>query len=318
MSRNLYLGADLAPVFTATSLPDLAAKAAQVWATVQANDFPARAKVLAREIKEAGPVLIGVQEASLWRRGEPGLLDGPATPATTVVYDYLAVLQRELAAAGTPYTVLVEQFTSDGEVPTSLGYDLRLTQRNAILARADLSLGRLTVTARSGLFRTNLTIPTVAGPITDARGWTAVDVTLGRFGFRFINTHLDSTSPAIAAAQAQELLAGPANTRLPVLLLGDLNTDPREPSPCAYATLLDGGFVDAWTRVNGPTVVPTCCHAEDLRNPAPTFTRRLDYILTRPGVPFRAVRLVGIDPANRTRSGLWPSDHAGVIATLAP
>jgi hypothetical protein len=318
MSRNLYLGADLAPVFTATSLPDLAVKAAQVWATVQANDFPARAKALAREIKEAGPVLIGVQEASLWRRGEPGVLDGPGTPATTVVADYLTILLRELAAAGAPYRALVEQFTSDGEVPTSLGYDLRLTQRNAILARADLPLDRLTVTARSGLFRTNLTIPTVAGPITDARGWTAVDITLGRLGIRFINTHLDSTNPAIAADQAQELLSGPANTRLPVVLVGDLNNDPREPGPSAYAALIGGGFVDIWTRVNGPAVVPTCCHAEDLRNVTPAFTRRLDYILTRPRVPFTGVRLVGTDPTMRTPAGLWPSDHAGVIAAVVP
>ena len=114
MTRNLYLGAELAPVFAASSIPetpDLLAKAAQQYQMVQATDFPARAKVLAQEITEADPILVGLQEASLWRRGEPGVLDGPATPATTVVYDFLQILLDELAAQGQPYTVLVAQFT---------------------------------------------------------------------------------------------------------------------------------------------------------------------------------------------------------------
>ena len=29
-----------------------------------------------------------------------------------------------------------------------------------------------------------------------------------------------------------------------------------------------------------------------------------------------SVDVVGEEPADRTASGLWPSDHAGVIATL--
>ena len=28
--------------------------------------------------------------------------------------------------------------------------------------------------------------------------------------------------------------------------------------------------------------------------------------------------LIGLDPANRTASGLWPSDHAGLVAKLQP
>src|SRR5439155_19782426 len=117
-------------------------------------------------------------------------------------------------------TVRVAQVTSDGGVPSSFGFDLRLTQRNVILGKAGLPAQELTVAnAGAALYATNLTIPTVGGPVTDTRGWTAVDVTAHRRSFRFINTHLDATSPYHRLAQARELLGGPANTTLPVVLV---------------------------------------------------------------------------------------------------
>jgi endonuclease/exonuclease/phosphatase family metal-dependent hydrolase len=319
MTRNLYLGGDIAPVAAATSLPDLAARVAQLFTTVQATDFPARAKVLAREVRDADPTLIGLQEVSLWRKGPPGVLDGPATPATTVVYDFLQSLQTELAALGLQYTAVVVQSTVDAEAPSALGFDVRLTQRNAILVKggiapADLTLSNVT----SGLYATFLNIPTVAGPIADRRGWTAVDVTANRRTFRFINTHLDSTVPGIRAAQANELVSGPANTALPVVLVGDLNSGPGEPAPSAYTNLLSAGFDDSWTQANRRDPGLTCCHAENLLNPTPTFTTRLDHVLTYPRLKAIHARLVGVDPANRTPAGLWPSDHAGIVATLLP
>src|SRR5215218_10476487 len=59
MTRNLYLGADLAPVFAAP-LDKLPGIAAQQFKMVQATDFPARARVLAKEIKLAKPDVIGL------------------------------------------------------------------------------------------------------------------------------------------------------------------------------------------------------------------------------------------------------------------
>ena len=96
MSRNLYLGADLTPAIQATSFSQLLAADASIFTAVHATDFPSRAKVLAREIKDADPDLIGLQEAALWRQGPVGVLDGPATPSTEVVFDFLASLQSEL------------------------------------------------------------------------------------------------------------------------------------------------------------------------------------------------------------------------------
>ena len=56
----------------------------------------------------------------------------------------------------------------------------------------------------------------------------------------------------------------------------------------------------------------------DLLNPFPAFTQRLDLILLKGRFQIRDARLVGNRRADRAGSGLWPSDHAGIVATLAP
>ena len=145
-----------------------------------------------------------------------------------------------------------------------------------------------------------------------------MDVTANGRTFRVITTHLDSTAAPIRHAQAGELLAGPANTTLPVILVAISNSAPCESGPSAYATLVAAGFVDTWTQVNGTAPGLTCCHAENLRNPTPTFTERIDHVLSRPRLKVLQAQLIGGDQQDRTRSGLWASDHAGIMATFMP
>lgn len=326
MTRNLYLGASLEPIGTASSLADLAVKAAQQFQKVQATDFPARATLLAREIKDADPMLVGMQEVSLWRKGATGVLDGPVTPATIVVYDFLHILLDALAAEGLQYQVSVSRASSDAEVPTALGFDVRLTQRDVILAKVGLPTSELSISnTGSGIFTANqATQLPIAGapPIPGRRGWISADATVNGRALRFITTHLDSTTAAIRVAQATELLVGPANTTQAVILAGDLNSapPPQEMAPSAYSTLTapTAGFIDTWVQANPSAPGLTCCNPEDLLNPAPSFTTRLDHVLARPGMPVIRSKLVGVDRDSRTTSGLWPSDHAGIIATLAP
>jgi hypothetical protein len=40
--------------------------------------------------------------------------------------------------------------------------------------------------------------------------------------------------------------------------------------------------------------------------------------MTKGDIKVKKSRLIGLDPANRTASGLWPSDHAGLVAKLKP
>ncbi|MFL5896930.1 MAG: hypothetical protein ACJ76D_00460 [Solirubrobacterales bacterium] len=55
MTRNLYLGADLAPAIGAKSLKEFVDANGKILRDVTANDFPTRAKGLAREILDEKP-----------------------------------------------------------------------------------------------------------------------------------------------------------------------------------------------------------------------------------------------------------------------
>jgi hypothetical protein len=70
---------------------------------VKKTNFPARAKLLANEIRNTKPDLIGLQEVATWLKSPDGQSDGQATPATIVVYDFLKSLQKELKARGMRY-----------------------------------------------------------------------------------------------------------------------------------------------------------------------------------------------------------------------
>ena len=101
-----------------------------------------------------------------------------------------------------------------------------------ILAR--VGAGVETSNPTSGNFG-NLLIVKVAGAteVAVTRGWTTVDAKVrGSKQFRFVNTHLEAFDneaevPSFRAQQAAELVApgGPATSKLPVVLVGDLNSD---------------------------------------------------------------------------------------------
>ena len=324
MTRNLYIGSDLTGPVTAPNFSAFLAATAQIYNNIQASDFPARAKVLASEIDAASPQVVALQEVELVRKDTvPPVLDGPATPSTTVVNDFLALLRAELADRGTPYDVVGSVVNSDIEAPTALGFDARVTDRDVILARAGLPEDELRVgSTSSSSFNTQLTLPSAAGPITFLRGWTAANLVVNGRPLKLVNTHLEAFSSAVRAAQAQELLAGPLNTGTsPAVLAGDMNSPPDDPNtPNAYDVLTDAGFADAWIQANGSAAGLTCCHAADLLNPsASVFNLRIDDVLTRnASAPASQAKVTGTDPDNRTPSGLWPSDHGGMWARIAP
>jgi endonuclease/exonuclease/phosphatase family metal-dependent hydrolase len=101
----------------------------------------------------------------------------------------------------------------------------------------------------------------------------------------------------------------PLQTPLPVVLVGDMNSGPGS-DVGAYDILTGGGLAD----VGGTGL--TCCHANDLRNPDATLTKRIDLVFARGGFRPVSAEVVGNEPADRIAGGLWPSDHAGVVATL--
>jgi len=312
MTQNLFLGTDLNPIFSAPNPPALFAAVGAGWAQVQANDFPARAEAIAGEIAAAQPDLVGLQEAILYRTDFPP--DGSATPAETVAYDYVTLLVDALARRGLSYEPVSVFTGTDAELPAGFPpqLDVRLTDRVVVLARSDQKTADLKLSdPQSGAYPTALTVPTAVGPITLPRGWASVDVKIRGKRFRFVTTHLEAFTPAVRNPQAAELLAGPAHTELPTVVVGDFNSGPGADLG-AYGIVLGGGFSDGWQDGAGLT----CCHAVDLHNPDPTLTKRIDLVLTRGGFASLSADVVGEEPSDRTPSGLWPSDHAGVVATL--
>jgi endonuclease/exonuclease/phosphatase family metal-dependent hydrolase len=323
MTRNMYIGADLTPVVQATSLPQFLTATAQTFMKVQASDPRERIKAIAREIADADPMIIGLQEVELIETDtDPPTNDGPATPANTTVFDFLQMLLGDLASQGTPYKLVTSATNVTAEVPTALGFDVKATDRDVILAKANLPSDELSwANQHSASFTTNLTLPTVAGPLTFTRGYNVADFTANKRAFRLVNTHLEAFSNAIRSVQAAELLTGVLGSATDKqVLVGDINSDPRETGTNPYDLFAAAGFVDSWTQANPSSAGLSCCFGELLNDPdASVFDSRIDVVLTRNADDAaRRARIYGTDPDNRTPSGLWPSDHAGVASTIAP
>src|SRR5215212_250542 len=318
MSRNLYVGADIIRLGTATTPADEAQAATQLLQIVQQTNFPERANALAAEVARVKPDMIGVQEAARIRKTPDGVSDGPGgTPATEVVQDFLPILRSELNNAGERYKVVAIQDELDAEVATSLGYDVRAEQRDAILVRTGRGAKVKVRKALMGQYDDAFTVALADGQtVSVPRGWEAMDGTAGGVKFRLVNTHLEAYSAAIGEAQAKELTGrgGPAGPqRQGVILAGDLNADPRDPNTAArvpYEAIVDQGYVNVLPRRL------TCCLSETVNDPAPSFTSDIDFIFTRPKTKVHKTGIVGNRPSDRTASGLWPSDHVGVWATL--
>ena len=194
LTQNLYLGAALAPVLSA-SAAQLPQAVAQAFAQVQATDFAARAGRLADEIAATRPDLVGLQEVALYRRQSPGdAITGGTTPATTVVLDFQQVLLAALTARGLSYVVVASRTGLDLEAPMSTGSgpsgptydDLRFTDRDVILARGTVT----TAHASSADYVARAFVTTGGMTIDIPRGWTSVETSVGGSVVRIVNTHL--------------------------------------------------------------------------------------------------------------------------------
>jgi hypothetical protein len=324
MTRNLYLGADLGPAIAATTVPEFLAANAHIFSVVQQTNFPERAVALAREIADADPTLIGLQEVAIWYSGP---YNDPAA-ATTVEYDFLFSLQQELAQVGAPYEVVEAQAEADIEAPAGAPYfrDFRLLQRDVILVKAGLGDEVQLTNEQSGNFDSTLVLTTGTGQqIPVKRGWTSVDATVNRRTFRFVNTHLEAFHPLIRLEQAQELIAptGPiGSSEDDVILVGDINSGPDLPVPAnrlAFFALTNFGLIDTWAVANPGDPGYTSGFGELLDEPLETaLEHRVDHVMTLGDVGIVRSKIYGTDPDNRTAGGMWPSDHAGVMATLTP
>lgn len=342
MTRNLYLGGDITrPLAALAAPPDRQAEVfvaanSTLRAIVDQTNFPLRAKQLAREIDQRKPDLIGLQEVALWRHGP---LDG--SPAETVDYDFLQILQNELAALGENYHVAHVQPESDVAGPAVFDgslQNIRLTMRDVVLERAHNGVH---VTSASGAnYQARIPLTIAGQSLSFIRGYDVVDVKAGGQRLRFVNTHLESQLSDVAYAQAQELLAGPAAPNgIPTIVVCDCNSDPLDTSvkpgethahQDPYLLITGSGFSDEWLRF-APAEAGFTSGLSELVNDTPeqaaaAFNHRIDMVFGRRAdgspMPVEHGWVTGKDPNERTAATpigrLWPSDHAGVVIRLRP
>jgi endonuclease/exonuclease/phosphatase family metal-dependent hydrolase len=316
MTLNVYFGTDLAPLFAAKDLPELFEAVAKAWAEVQATDIPARATAIAHEIAAAKPDLVGLQEVIQWSTGAPGAMSSR--------FDFLLLILEALRKEGCFYAPIAIRKDLDQAGPLDTnGNFVRLEDRHAVLIRIEplsTQVRPYNIQAEpfSKLFGV---VSPIMGSLAVPRSWIAVDSMLGEKKLRLVETHIESLDEAVQLAQERELVTALANIESPVIVMGDFNSNgnqqPDVPDNTAtYPELIAAGFKDAWTAVNPGDPGNTCCHAEDLRNPVLGHNRRLDLILTRGAITPLSATLVAAEPAARTASGVWPTDHAGLLAKL--
>lgn len=314
-------------------------------AIVDQTNFPVRAELLAREFKENRPDLVGLQEVALWRSGPLELGSVGVPNATTVDYDFLDILLKALRKKGLHYKAVQIGDRADVESPSFTGSpfdatmsadakDIRLTMRDVILKRKKNDIKVLD--RGSALYTHNLSVTVAGATMSFDRGYNWVDVRHGSKRFRFINTHLEAFRSDLAYAQAAELLAdAPAAGRANVFVC-DCNSDPLNSSVKTHLTPPDtvphngpynlitgpGGFTDQWLEW-APAEDGWTSGLSELVNDATAagFDHRIDMVFARKagGGALRVDRgrvtgthLSDRDPA----TGLWPSDHGGVVLRL--
>lgn len=330
LTQNAYVGAQIGRVLSLDPsdplyLQKLVGAVTTTYDELLASLPEVRMAGIAERIASRKPGLVALQEVSLVRTQSPGDLvsGGPEqTPATEVVADFLQMILDELAARGAHYAVVATTTEMDVEMPmlnllTGEYDDVRLTDRDVILARTDLPPGYLRVSnPQGGTFANHIVIPSIDLPVL--RGWCSVDVFVRGRRFRFVNTHLEEeTQPGLQWLQALELLQGPADTSLPVVLAGDFNSDGnRANGTLAYDTLLDAGFSDPWTALHPMDPGLTWGHDPLLGDPTWPLVWRIDLVLYRGKTFLPRGATVVDDSLGRATPPFWPSDHAGVAVQL--
>lgn len=313
MTRNVYQGTDFVEVMSAADFSDFLNKVTLTIDNVRATNPAARMAGIAGEIADQEPDIVGLQEVTVFRTG-------PSPLSMTVEIDPLQMILDDLQALGKPYVAakVVPQF--EFTAPSSTGSFVGTTTQIAILVRADLA--KNVSNPQGGVFPPDhtLTVSMLGSPLPINRGWASVDISVKGDQFRFITAHPEAFAWQYEYLQVTDLLNGPANTTLPVIMAADFNMradNPADPTYIASYQVVTqvAGFVDFWNALGTTNPGFTCCQANDLLNPTSTLDQRIDLIFMRGPFEARGAKITGAKPDDRVMD-LWPSDHAGLTGRL--
>ncbi|MGC9324770.1 MAG: endonuclease/exonuclease/phosphatase family protein [Desulfomonilia bacterium] len=248
-------------------------------------------------------------------------------------------------------TITIPGPTGPIEIDVPTFDDVRLVDRDVILVRSDVAYEN----AVAANYGTNLSQPIAGVELEFTRGWVGADVTVDGGTYRFVNTHLEvRSSPysifrVVQSAQMQELLTILSYEPKPIILVGDFNNSPEDvpglgyypedldedgmPLPDAvgipyvppymFATDPNFGFgylMDAWDLLFFPRDGFTSGFSETIDDPFDQLTSRIDLVLLDPkekSINWVMGTVVGDNMFNMTPSGLWPSDHGGVVTWIS-
>jgi len=323
MTRNLYLGADLFSLLAPTCADAaILGCVAQLYATVVGSDIPARMDAVAAEIEATNPDLVGLQEVSTYYSQFPGdhHIPGSETEATNVTFDYLQILMDALAARGLNYSVVAQNMNADVEFPSTVDgvnfIDYRYMDSDVILARNDINVSNVVSTNFDLAFTAVIEIG--GNDVAFTRGFSHLTAEKNGVSFTFANAHLETGGPAVTAqiAQGAVLKGALSNLTSPVIAVGDFNSDPADVGDdgSVYRNFTND-YTDAWATAGSGSGL-TCCQDADIRNTPSTLATRIDVIFFRGDADATSAEVVGENEADMTGSGVWPSDHAGVVSTL--
>jgi hypothetical protein len=199
---------------------------------------------------------------------------------------------------------------------------ISLVDHDAMLVDAD----RVTITSAGGQnFAINVGV--VAPGVELKRGWVWARTTFDGQPYTFVSLHAEADLggahlDGLRAAQLGEVV-GTVAADGRVVMMGDFNDIP---TSLMHQVLTGAGFTDVWAALRPGVIGFTCCHLPNLSDNVAAFSQRIDYVFTRGlgragpgGKVFGTIDRFGDVPADRLAGPahrIWPSDHAGVTATL--
>lgn len=369
MSRNIYLGADVG--IAMELLPNFPAATQFMWDQMRQTDFESRSSGLVAEISQEVPDVIGIQEGTRWYCQAGPLSD------EVVVFDFVDILLEQLRSAGLDYVIA----TKDGHTAQNVGFKIApiplLTKAtdpeifpdlfgnssaycgfeiadvllvNGKLAQDVLAVGNTEYSQKYTI------IPTV---MSVYRGYSWADISIDGKPVRFVTTHLESLfsedDVPNSKIQADQLVSNLADTKIPIVLIGDFNSDPRDPRPRSgpnpglqpsenslCAKQIDNPSIETadatcnafWTISRGGF---TSVGPDELAST--NFTWGINALLTGPD-PLRSqmatemgntagftdrldyifikgpIEVTGAKLVGHVSGQKWASDHAGIVASL--
>lgn len=355
MSRNLYLGADVGVALA--KIPNMPAAAQFMWDQVQKTDFSQRKKILADQIRTESPDVIGIQEATIWYceahfwSGKTEVFNFTQELLAELGGDYVIAAKNGVEANNPGYSIGPIPFLTKVHDPKTFqslfgqnDADCGFQIGDALLIKKSLSqyVNQVGNSEYKDVYKV---VPTV---MEIYRGYAWADITVQGTNVRFVTTHLESLWDANkvpkAADQARQLVADLVKTESPIVVIGDFNSDPRDPRPLdapnpgeqptasdkcpagssicnAYKVMREAGFTDAGPDASDPSTYSWGMNAlltgpDDKRAQAAKkmgnkfgFTDRLDYIFVKNGIEILTSKIIG-------QAAPYGTDHAGVVTEL--